>query len=469
MAFHHHYHHHQLQQHQQPNNNYPTCNGCCCSSPPSSHHPSPPSPYTTDPLLIQSIVTQILQSSPNHLYPQFLQPQKQHRKDQDYHHQQQQQQQQEKQTRSLLTSLHRRIDALESSLHHLSSSSSFYSPPPPHSLRDLAARTIQIHFRAFLVRRSRTLRYLKDLAFIKSSFNTLKSSLSSNAHLDYVALSQKAMDLLLKLDSVQGGDPMIRDGKRSISRELVRFLEFVDGISVKRQQISSRAMKNVRLNTENNKESRVFINTDVLDLGGNHRVFLDKLNHRAQEIQGSYRVIEDDDDESQGEHEGLHPMHDQEENPRNLNHQKSELFQAQDGILVKRPDVSFKSKKSVRFADNGKVSRVFISTQDSNEDVVSIGDIGVSGDDQRELVENLCKEVEEIGDFSSRVSEDDEEEVEYENKGPPTQFSDGERNPREYVETEVNYPGLSRHFHSQNGKLTFSAPVPVKMESRIRR
>ncbi|KAI3976758.1 hypothetical protein MKX01_008616 [Papaver californicum] len=74
------------------------------------------------------------------------------------------------------------------------------------------------------------------------------------------------MDLLLKLDSVQGGDPMIRDGKRSISRDLVRFLEFIDSIPVKRQQISSKAMKNVRVQTENNQEFRA-----CRDQGGSQR------------------------------------------------------------------------------------------------------------------------------------------------------------------------------------------------------
>ena len=91
--------------------------------------------------------------------------------------------------------------SLESSLHHFSISSSHYSPPP--SLKDLAVRVIQTHFCAFLVHRSRTLRHLKDLALIKSAFNSLKSSTSSETHFDYDTLSHKAMDLLLKLDYIQ--------------------------------------------------------------------------------------------------------------------------------------------------------------------------------------------------------------------------------------------------------------------------
>ena len=62
---------------------------------------------------------------------------------------------------------------------------------------------IQTHFCVFLVRRSRTLRNLKGLALIKSTFNSLKWSISSETHFDFDALSQKAMELLLKLDTIQ--------------------------------------------------------------------------------------------------------------------------------------------------------------------------------------------------------------------------------------------------------------------------
>ncbi|KAI3963925.1 hypothetical protein MKX01_028369 [Papaver californicum] len=502
MAFHHqntHYYHHHHQQplhHQQQNNN-PACH-CGCSSqppshhpssspfshsnpptsdplliqsivtqilqssppPPSSHHPSPSPqcspPYSIDPLLIQSIVTQILQSSQpppppppeNHLYPKFLKPQKQQQK--------QTENQEEKRTRSLLKNLHCRIDALESSLHHLSTSSS--SSPSSHShhnlpsLRDLAARIIQIHFRAFLVRRSRTLRYLKNLGFIKSSFNSLKSSLSTNnnnSQLNHSVLSQKAMDLLLKLDSVQGGDPMIRDGKRSISRDLVRFLEFIDSISVKRQQISSKTMKNVRTQTENNQEFRV-----CRDQGGSQKV-LDKLNQR---IQDCYRVIDDENDtdeeeeeeEEHGEIEDLHPIDDEQENSRDPNY----------GILVKRPNVSVKSKKSVRFADNE--GNVFIGSrgsQDSNSDIISIG----GGNDQRQFVQNLSRNAEEIiGGFSSKISKDDNDE------GASQSSNASEGSPREYVKTEVTSNiGSNKQFSNENGNFLFSPPMPVTMEPKI--
>ncbi|CAM0954635.1 unnamed protein product [Alopecurus aequalis] len=108
--------------------------------------------------------------------------------------------------------------------------------PPPPSERELAARTIQEHFRRFLARRSRTLRQLKELAFLRSKAASLRASLSGSGRRrckDPVAVSEAAMSLLLHLDGIQGRDPMIREGKRAVSRELSRILEFVDKVLVK--------------------------------------------------------------------------------------------------------------------------------------------------------------------------------------------------------------------------------------------
>ncbi|KAJ6936535.1 hypothetical protein NC652_011290 [Populus alba x Populus x berolinensis] len=98
----------------------------------------------------------------------------------------------------------------------------------------------QLHVRS-------TLSQLKELAFIKSSFNSLKYSISSKSLFDFEVVSRKAMDLLLKLDSIQGGDPMIRDGRRSVTKDLVRFLEFIDGFAVKRHERSCNSARNVRV------------------------------------------------------------------------------------------------------------------------------------------------------------------------------------------------------------------------------
>ncbi|KAJ6421577.1 hypothetical protein OIU84_028866 [Salix udensis] len=217
---------------------------CCCFSHCSTqphHHPISPPQLSTDPLL-QSLVSLLqqqqqlqLQHHRSHLFSPCLNEPNSHKKN---HHQQSklhfQQEDDPQQTHFVLSSLLQRINTLESSLHQFSACSSNNHSCHSHSLRDTAARVIQTHFRAFLVHRSRTLRQLKELAFIKSGFNSLKSSISTESHFDFKVVSHKAMDLLLKLDSIQGGDPMIRDGKRSVTRDLVRFMEFVDGFRNKK-------------------------------------------------------------------------------------------------------------------------------------------------------------------------------------------------------------------------------------------
>ncbi|TVU20623.1 hypothetical protein EJB05_36838 [Eragrostis curvula] len=109
---------------------------------------------------------------------------------------------------------------------------------PSSSARDLAARTIQAHFRRFLARRSRTLRQLKELAVLRSQSASLRGSLSGRRGrgADPAAVSEAAMGLLFRLDAIQGGDPMIREGKRAVSRELTRILEFVDKVLVKEHE-----------------------------------------------------------------------------------------------------------------------------------------------------------------------------------------------------------------------------------------
>lgn len=190
------------------------CRSCSCSCSSSSynygyvvtpcHNPPPPDPHLLHHLHPSPASTQPPHphssfSNPSYVAQSFhpLQPdlQREGYFRELYHHQQEQQGGLDH-SQPVISSLSRRIAALESSLRHHAASRS-------QSLRDAAARTIQTYFRAFLVRRSRTLRQLKDLASIKSAINVLKSSVSDNNPLDPLALSRKALHLLLKLDSIQ--------------------------------------------------------------------------------------------------------------------------------------------------------------------------------------------------------------------------------------------------------------------------
>ncbi|GMY32915.1 bag family molecular chaperone regulator 8, chloroplastic [Fagus crenata] len=376
-----HHHHHQSYSPPTTTTTSPCCcNSCsCCSSP----HVSQPLP---DPLL-QALVLHILQSTPqnhhqhNHHDP-YSQPIKLHPQNQYQHHQRSQNPrfQEIPATHSLLSSLLRRIDALESSIF-------------PFLLLHLhTARVIQTHFRAFLFRRSRTLGHLKDLALIKSAFNSVKSSFSSETHFDFDVLSHKAMDLPLKLDSVQGRDPMIRDGKRSISRDLVRFLEFIDGVAVKRRGLSFKATKNMSFGHPNGNKCRV-LGTKIKTLGGQREV-IQKLRARAEKISGFIRASQNDEDDV-------------------------ELEGSNKQLMMMRRRRRRRRRKTIELSLVERMGKLEMGFWLKGMGFNLSLDESVSSDDEGELEGNLCSELEEVKVFPQGTEEEEEEEDEahLENEG----------------------------------------------------
>ncbi|XP_050382364.1 BAG family molecular chaperone regulator 8, chloroplastic [Argentina anserina] len=433
MASHYQPHHHQ--------HHPPTTTSCCCTTSYSSSScctQYPPPHSSPDPLL-QAIASQILISNPpdpyihHHHHPQN--PHKTQKAPNNPKHRP------DILERQQLHSLVSRIEALEASLHHHSSNRSRSSDS--YSLRDYAARVIQTHFRTFLVRRSRTLRQLKDLAFIKSSFASLKSSISNRTHFDFHSVSHKAMALLIKLDSVQCGDPIVRDGKRSISRDIVRFLEFIEGIVVKRQAICVKPVKNVRSNVRpvQNVDKSRGSGSKCGGSGRDQREMIGKLRERIEKIRGFARVSENEEEDV--ELEGFeHVSDDDEEN----------VGQYEKGQEVKRHGLQPKVKKSVTFAEDGNVLRVF----SNSDETVSSGDGSDSSDDHGERVGNFS-EVEDVKGFALGAEEDDEVHIEI---GGSQQTSDAERNPRARMTQRRG------HGQGQNEHLLFSPPLPVKMDSK---
>ena len=187
MASHCHCHHHHQTPPPPPTVTTTTTTQCCC------YHNPPNTCCTPQHHLLHPIASLLSQPQPHPILPSqqnFTKSYTRHNLNlptQNHHLQHQHQ------THSAISSLLQRIESLESSLNHYTR----------HSLRHAAASVIQTHFRSFLVRRSRTLTQLKHLASIKSTFNALKSSCSNHAHVDFAALSLKAMNLLLELDSIE--------------------------------------------------------------------------------------------------------------------------------------------------------------------------------------------------------------------------------------------------------------------------
>ena len=83
----------------------------------------------------------------------------------------------------------------------------------------------------------------------------------------------------------KGRDSMIRDGKRSINRDLVRFQS--DGIAVKRHGPSFKAMRNMNFGHPNYNKGRV-LGTEIRSLGGQREV-IQKLRARVENISGFFR------------------------------------------------------------------------------------------------------------------------------------------------------------------------------------
>ncbi|XP_060192092.1 BAG family molecular chaperone regulator 8, chloroplastic [Lycium barbarum] len=379
------------------------------STPPYTHYPAPP-PHTPHfyashptPPPTYNPHTQC-QCEPTH-----------HFQESNHHYFQESNKLPDQQTDRIVTSLLRRIAALESSLSVRRSSSS----SSRQTLRDAAARTIQAHFRAFLARRSRTLRQLKQLASIKTTLNILKSSVSAKTHFHTHTVSRRAMDLLVKLGSIQGDDQLIRDGKRSISKELTRFMKAINGVTV----ISRRIVKNVR----NDNKARAFSSDPEMEIGTKNR------NEAIDKFVAS--VNESEEEEEEEEHQ----------KPRFSEVRKSGVLRGRDEGGLKP-----KHKKSVSFAEN-------VNRQESY-------------DAELELMRNLSKRVEKIGILSKDDAEVDEEE----DGGGSSGSSDDEIMDPDCISRKDNGPYERRNVRDENENANenetesflFSAPLPVKMEGR---
>ncbi|XWS32945.1 hypothetical protein CRYUN_Cryun22dG0034400 [Craigia yunnanensis] len=429
-----------------------SCSTCSCSH---CCQPPPPQPQQSNPLL-QALASLLLQSQSQSQSQAPPQPQQNHYLNQTHilktfqdqnsvsrkHHFHQQQHHPEE-PNFLLSSLFSRINALELSLQHLTKTSNFYSHPSC-SLKDVAARVIQTHFRAFLVHRSRTLRQLKDLALIKSRLNSLKLSISNKTHFDREAVSQKAMDLLLKLESFKGGDPMIRGGKRSVSRDLVQFLEYIDGLALKRHKQLYKNAKNVRV--LGGSKARI--------LRSDSGEIMEKLGDRVEKLERFSRNEEGDDVKLEGFHQVIGEV----ENPRIYITGKGGVCVTQNrngGVLLKgsQPRV----KKTVSFAENGNVYRIISSGNEVNSNGDgSLTDESVSSDDNGEISGNILKESGGLVESEEEVNLDNEDSL---------QSTDGEKNTRRNFSRQARSE-IDGDYQIQDGDFVFSAPLPVKMESK---
>ncbi|KAK2433300.1 BAG family molecular chaperone regulator [Trifolium repens] len=99
-----------------------------------------------------------------------------------------------------------------------------------------AALLIQITFRAYLIRRSKALRALRELAIAKSKLKEIRAQFNNFSYRRRIAsdgverqrFSEKIIVLLLTVDAIEGVDLMVRSSKKSMVDELEAMLDVVD-------------------------------------------------------------------------------------------------------------------------------------------------------------------------------------------------------------------------------------------------
>ncbi|GLT40285.1 hypothetical protein SLA2020_144310 [Shorea laevis] len=99
-----------------------------------------------------------------------------------------------------------------------------------------AALMIQVTFRAYLIRRSKALRALRDLAVAKTKLKEIRALFNNFSYRGRIArepderqrFSEKIIVLLLTVDAIEGADLMVRAARKSMVDELEAMLDVVD-------------------------------------------------------------------------------------------------------------------------------------------------------------------------------------------------------------------------------------------------
>lgn len=258
-------------------------------------------------------------------------------------------------------------------------------------------------------------------------------SVSESARVDLRAVSRKATDLFLKIDSIQGVDSMIRDGKRSVSNDLDRFLGSI-GLSIRKNKLSTIGLKSLKTRILYNGGQNV--TSDFVSFGRDERGSKERTRAHVELASELYHVLNDDHDDKSRIIEL--------ENFRVLNNGKI-------NSLPKRDEVNQgKAKKKVTFARNGDRSGLFVSPNkhNSGEDDDSVDE---------ELVNNFHRRIQKIAVVSNENGDGDQEA--YSEDEESSQTSNGEGNSKRVTRDEGDYEGDDVDF-------VISAPMAVKMEPR---
>ncbi|KAJ7556498.1 hypothetical protein O6H91_05G086000 [Diphasiastrum complanatum] len=101
---------------------------------------------------------------------------------------------------------------------------------------ETAAVLIQSIYRGYVVRRSEPLKYLREIAKVRSKSKDLQAQVCKQEDFERICsntkerlkLTEGIMALLLQLDVIQGVHPVVREFRKSAARELIQLQETVD-------------------------------------------------------------------------------------------------------------------------------------------------------------------------------------------------------------------------------------------------
>ncbi|KAM2200905.1 hypothetical protein ACFX1R_000795 [Malus domestica] len=233
-----------------------------------------------------------------------------------------------------------------------------------------AAVHIQSAFRGFEVRRWEPLKKLKQIADIREQVADIRNRISTLETSDLqkddkqrVIIGETIMRLLLKLDTIQGLLPSLRDIRRSLARELVVLQEKLDEFNAKKSQNTTQEvstvehMEELAENTNNGNCMLEQQREDVTELGeGLPDGVSDNSDQGTDHCQGE--VLQNVEPEP-----GLRA-----EEPGHCNHRELHAA-AEDGDQERQVESCLESE------DNGSVP--FVVTKDDVVGEQSTGDMAV--------------------------------------------------------------------------------------------
>lgn len=108
-----------------------------------------------------------------------------------------------------------------------------YRRSKPH----VAATAIQAAYRGHLVRRTQPLKHLRIIRDVRIELHELDRQLATDPRLfetlrrdptERLKWSEGGMHLLLQLDSLQGLHPVVRDHRKSLTKDVILYQEYID-------------------------------------------------------------------------------------------------------------------------------------------------------------------------------------------------------------------------------------------------